>query len=61
MSINKFLLQNPMKDLQSTKTNTINKNIAFMLGRSAFEIGKYEEALSAYNRVLLEDFDNPKG
>ena len=42
------------------ETNTINKNIAFMLGRSAFEIGKYEEALSAYNRVLLEDFDNPR-
>uniref|UniRef100_UPI00404761D3 tetratricopeptide repeat protein n=1 Tax=Aliarcobacter sp. TaxID=2321116 RepID=UPI00404761D3 len=40
------------------KNNTLNKNIAFMLGRSAFEIGKYKEALFAYNRVLLEDPQN---
>lgn len=40
------------------KNNTLNKNISFMLGRSAFEIGKYEEALSAYNRVLLEEPQN---
>lgn len=42
------------------ETNKINKNIAFMLGRSAYEIGKYEEALSAYNLILMEEPENSR-
>ncbi|MDZ7818173.1 MAG: tetratricopeptide repeat protein [Aliarcobacter sp.] len=32
--------------------------INFYLGRSAFEIGKYDDALSAYDRILISDPDN---
>lgn len=38
--------------------NSINKNIAFMMGRNAFEIGKYEEALKFYDIVLKEEPEN---
>ncbi len=40
--------------------NKINKNIAFMLGRSAYEIGKFEEALSAFNLILMEEPSNSR-
>ena len=40
------------------ENNSINKNIAFMLGRSAFEIGKYDEALNFFNIVQKEEPDN---
>jgi tetratricopeptide (TPR) repeat protein len=32
-----------------------NKNINFFLGLSAFELGLYDEALSAYERILIQD------
>lgn len=40
--------------------NKINKSIAFMLGRSAYEIGKFEEALSAFNLILMEEPSNSR-
>ena len=31
-----------------------------MLGRSAYEIGKFEEALSAFNLILMEEPSNSR-
>lgn len=42
------------------QTNSTNKNIAFMLGRSAYELGKYAEALSSYNLILMEEPSNTR-
>jgi|GEM_PF-1220160 len=40
------------------QNNKLNKNLAFILGRSAYEIGKFEEALVAYDFVLKEEPNN---
>lgn len=38
--------------------NCNDKNLNLILGNSAFKLGKYDEALSAYDRVLIIDKDN---
>ena len=40
------------------KDNLSNKRINFMLGRSAYQLGKYEDALVYYERILLEEPGN---
>lgn len=38
--------------------NCDDKELNLILGNSAFKLGKYDEALSAYDRVLISDNDN---
>lgn len=40
------------------QTNLNDKNINFYLGRTAFELKNYHDAIIAYERVLFEDPDN---
>lgn len=42
------------------KTNSINKDVAFILGRSAYEIGKFREAIKAYEEILKENPNNDR-
>lgn len=68
IELNKFILHYKNKNYKSSfigfseylEKYGLNKSVAFMLGRSAFELGKYDEALIAYEKVLYLDPNNPR-